>query len=211
MHLGLADAVTILLGGLGIVGVLAAAAAVARASSIKANLELLRGEVADLTASNARLDGENTKMTQELQVLRDLVTSRTDVAELAKEIRAMVTTIHDGYVVLATATLPPAPSTTLPAVIQPPPSLGGPAPTTTPSVTTAMTGTGPPGPPGAQGLPGPQGRPSAAPVTPAPTTTGPPPTTTSPPPAQATTTTAHCHAPPSTVHPTSTMRPCLPH
>ncbi len=60
MHLGLADAVTILLGGLGVVGVLAAAAAVARASSIKANLELLRGEVADLTASNARLDGENT-------------------------------------------------------------------------------------------------------------------------------------------------------
>ncbi len=103
MHLGLADAVTILLGGLGIVGVLAAAAAVTRASSIRQNLELLRGEVADLTASNARLDGENTKMTQELTVLRDLVTSRTDVQELAKEIRTMVTTIHDGYVVLVTA------------------------------------------------------------------------------------------------------------
>jgi len=103
MHLGLAEAVTILVGGLGIVGILAAAAAVARSSSIKANLELLRGEVADLTASNARLDGENTKMTQELQVLRDLVTSRTDVQELAKEIRVMVTTIHDGYVVLAAA------------------------------------------------------------------------------------------------------------
>ncbi len=101
MHLGLADAVTILLGGLGIVGVLAAAAAVTRASSIRQNLELLRGEVADLTASNARLEGENTKMTQELTVLRDLVTSRTDVQELAKEIRTMVTTIHDGYVVLA--------------------------------------------------------------------------------------------------------------
>ena len=103
MHLGVAEAVTVLLGGLGIVGILAAAAAVARSSSIKANLELLRGEVADLTASNARLEGENTKMTQELTVLRDLVTSRTDVQELAKEIRVMVTTIHDGYVVLAAA------------------------------------------------------------------------------------------------------------
>src|SRR6266496_484563 len=98
---GLAEAVTIILGGLGIVGIIAAAAAVARSSSIKANLELLRGEVADLTASNARLEGENAKMSQELQVLRDLVTSRTDVQELAKEIRTMVRTIHDGYVVLA--------------------------------------------------------------------------------------------------------------
>ncbi len=101
MHLGAAEAVTILLGGLGIIGILAAAAAVARSSSIKANLELLRGEVADLTASNARLEGENVKMSQELTVLRDLVTSRTDVQELAKEIRTMVRTVHDGYVVLA--------------------------------------------------------------------------------------------------------------
>ena len=100
---GLAEAVTIILGGLGIVGIIAAAAAVARASSIRQNLELLRGEVADLTASNARLEGENAKMSQELTVLRDLVTSRTDVQELAKEIRTMVTTIHDGYVVLAAA------------------------------------------------------------------------------------------------------------
>lgn len=98
---GLAAAVTILLGGFGIVGVLAAAAAVARAGSIKQNLELLRGEVADLTASNARLEGENSKMTAELHVLRDLVTSRTDVQQLAAEIRTMVTTIHDGYLTLA--------------------------------------------------------------------------------------------------------------
>jgi len=101
MHPGLAEAVTIILGGLGIVGIIAAAAAVARASSIRQNLELLRGEVADLTASNARLEGENAKMSQELTVLRDLVTSRTDVQELAKEIRTMVRTVHDGYVVLA--------------------------------------------------------------------------------------------------------------
>ena len=103
MHFTAAEAVTVLLGGLGIIGILAAAAAVARSSSIKANLELLRGEVADLTASNARLEGENAKMSQELTVLRDLVTSRTDVQELAKEIRTMVRTVHDGYVVLAAA------------------------------------------------------------------------------------------------------------
>src|SRR6266545_3802280 len=73
--------------------------------------------------------------------------------------------------------------------------LDEPSPTTLPPVTTLPSTTGPP--PSSGG--------------PAPTTTGPPPTTTSPPPAQATTTAAHCHAPPSTVHPTSTMRPCLPH
>ena len=77
-------------GALGIVGLLGASAAVIRSSSVKANLELLRGEVADLTASNvrletsnARLGGENSQLLGEVAVLRELVTGRAAVADLA--------------------------------------------------------------------------------------------------------------------------------
>src|SRR6266498_2682030 len=101
-------------------------------------------------------------------------------------------------------TLPPV--TTLPSTTGPPPSSGGPAPTTTPSSPTAMTGTGPPGPQGPQGLPGSPGRPSAAPVTPAPTTTGPPPTTgTTTTTTVGVTATTRCRVPQSTVNPSPTL------
>lgn len=81
---------------LGLVGLAAAAAAVARASHIKETLELLRGEVADLTASRARIEGEYRQLQQraahqdaEIRMLRELVTARADVEGLAREVRGL--------------------------------------------------------------------------------------------------------------------------
>lgn len=86
------------LGGLfGVVGLLAASTAVIRSSSVKANLELLRGEVQDLTASNARLDGENSQLHKEVEVLRELVTGRAAVDQLTsavQSLQASLTTQH---------------------------------------------------------------------------------------------------------------------
>jgi hypothetical protein len=99
-----AQFLTIALGTLGLIGLMSAAAAVARSSSVRQNLELLRGEVADLTASNARLDAENTALRtttlrreQEITVLQDLVTSRTDVQQLIGELRGINQQLHEDY------------------------------------------------------------------------------------------------------------------
>jgi hypothetical protein len=104
-----AQFLTLALGGLGLIGILSAAAAVARSSSIRQNLELLRGEVADLTASNARLDSENTALRtttirneQEITMLRDLVTSRADVQQLIGELRGINQQLHEDYRTLIT-------------------------------------------------------------------------------------------------------------
>jgi hypothetical protein len=74
----------------GLLGVLGGSVAVARAAGVKANLELLRGEVSDLTAANARLSGERVGLQREVEVLRDLVTSRADIERLAGEVHAVL-------------------------------------------------------------------------------------------------------------------------
>jgi hypothetical protein len=87
-------------GILGVAGLLAASAAVIRSASTKANLELLRGEVVDLTASNtrlekeaARLDGENGELRQQVDVLRELVTGRANVESLVLAIQGLEKTM----------------------------------------------------------------------------------------------------------------------
>jgi hypothetical protein len=84
-------------GVLGVVGLLGGSAAVIRSSSTKANLELLRGEVADLSRNNARLDGENTQLHKEVEVLRELVTGRAAVDTLTAAVQSLersLTTQH---------------------------------------------------------------------------------------------------------------------
>lgn len=87
-------------GALGIVGVLAGAGAVVRASTVKANLELLRGEVSDLTASNARLDGENSQLHKEVEVLRELVTGRAAVDQLTQAVQSLQASLTSQHTAL---------------------------------------------------------------------------------------------------------------
>jgi hypothetical protein len=98
------DLLTIGFAGLGIIGLLTAAATIGRSSSIRQNLELLRGEVADLTAAHARSEGENIQlrkqvelMQTEAKILSDLVTSRADVAQVAAEMRGLTQMVHRDY------------------------------------------------------------------------------------------------------------------
>jgi 3-hydroxyisobutyrate dehydrogenase-like beta-hydroxyacid dehydrogenase len=100
----IADLLTLAFAGLGIIGILAAAATIARSSSIKQHLELLRGEVADLSAAHARSEGENVQlrkrveqMAAEAKILSDLVTSRADVAQVAAEMRGLTQMVHRDY------------------------------------------------------------------------------------------------------------------
>jgi 3-hydroxyisobutyrate dehydrogenase-like beta-hydroxyacid dehydrogenase len=100
----IADLLTIGFAGLGVIGVLAAAATIARSSSIKQHLELLRGEVADLSAAHARSEGENVQlrkrveqMAAEAKILSDLVTSRADVGQVAAEMRGLMQMVHRDY------------------------------------------------------------------------------------------------------------------
>jgi predicted nuclease with TOPRIM domain len=98
------DLFTIGFAGLGVIGVLAAAATIARSSSIKEHLELLRGEVADLSAAHARSEGENVQLRKRVEqleseaaILRDLATSRADVAQIAAEMRGLAQMVHRDY------------------------------------------------------------------------------------------------------------------
>ena len=86
------------------IGVIGAATVVVGSSRVKQNLELLRGEVSDLTAAKARVEGERDqirvdmeKLRDEAAVLRDLATSRPDVEALIGEIRTMVKSIETGH------------------------------------------------------------------------------------------------------------------
>lgn len=101
------DLFNIALGGLGIVGILSAAAAVARSSSIKENLALLRGEVTDLTAANVRLEAENdglrvnaTRQEQRISFLEDLATNRADITQLIGELRSANQQLHHDYMTI---------------------------------------------------------------------------------------------------------------
>jgi hypothetical protein len=87
-------------GFFGVVGLLAGAGAVVRSSSVKANLELLRGEVADLSNSNARLDGENSQLQKEVEVLRELVTGRAAVDTLTGAVQSLEKTLTAQHGVL---------------------------------------------------------------------------------------------------------------
>jgi hypothetical protein len=87
-------------GVLGVVGLLAGAGAVVRSSTTKANLELLRGEVADLTTSNRRLDEENSQLHKEVEVLRELVTARAAVDQLSSAVQNLERTLITQHVAL---------------------------------------------------------------------------------------------------------------
>ena len=97
-------ALLLIFAALAFLGVISAAIVVVNSSRVKQNLELLRGEVSDLTAAKARVEGERDQMRTELEklhdetsVLRDLATSRPDVQALIEEIRVMVGTIEKGH------------------------------------------------------------------------------------------------------------------
>jgi hypothetical protein len=98
----LATWVTTAAAALGVVGIVTAAAAVARSSHIRETLALLRGEVADLTAAGARkdgkllgLEGERDALKAEVAVLRELVTGRADIERLAGEVRGLVLALRE--------------------------------------------------------------------------------------------------------------------
>jgi hypothetical protein len=100
----ISDLITLGFAGLGVIGLLAAGATITRSSSFKTSLDLQRGEIADLTASKARLEGELTQLRQrdeqreaELRILRDLATSRTDVGQVAAEMRNLAGVVHRDY------------------------------------------------------------------------------------------------------------------
>jgi len=85
---------------LGVVGLLGAAAAVLRAANVKTSLELLRGEVGDLTASRARLEGENKQLKEEsarqqqqITMLQEMVTSRAAVDQLIGALKSLERTV----------------------------------------------------------------------------------------------------------------------
>ena len=93
--------VTTAAAALGVVGIVAAAAAVARSSHIRETLALLRGEVADLSAAGARKDGkllgleaERDELKAEVAMLRELATGRADIEGLAGEVRALADAIR---------------------------------------------------------------------------------------------------------------------
>jgi len=98
----LATWVTTAAAALGVVGLVAAAAAVARSAHIRETLALLRGEVADLTAAGARkdgkllgLEGEREELKAEVAVLRELVTGRADVDRLAGEVASLAAALRE--------------------------------------------------------------------------------------------------------------------
>jgi len=98
----LATWVTTAAAALGVVGLVAAAAAVARSAHIRETLALLRGEVADLTAAGARkdgkllgLEGERDALKAEVAVLRDLATGRADIERLAGEVAGLATALRE--------------------------------------------------------------------------------------------------------------------
>ena len=85
---------------LGVVGLLGAAAAVLRAAHVKASLDLLRGEVGDLTAALARREGENTQLKEEssrqqqqITMLQEMVTSRAAVDQLIGALKSLERTV----------------------------------------------------------------------------------------------------------------------
>jgi len=87
---------------LGVVGLVAAAAAVARSAHIRETLALLRGEVADLSAAGARKDGkligleaERDELKAEVAMLRELVTGRADIERLAGEVAGLATALRE--------------------------------------------------------------------------------------------------------------------
>jgi uncharacterized protein (DUF3084 family) len=103
-------ALTLVFASLAFIGVIAAAVVVAGSARTKQNLELLRGEVSDLTAAKARIEGERevlvhelTEMRAEGKILRDIATSRPDVQALITEIQTMVKTIEEGHLKLSAA------------------------------------------------------------------------------------------------------------
>jgi uncharacterized protein (DUF3084 family) len=103
-------ALTLVFASLAFIGVIAAAVVVAGSARTKQNLELLRGEVSDLTAAKARVEGEREVLTHELtemraegKILRDIATSRPDVQALITEIQTMVKAIEEGHLRLSAA------------------------------------------------------------------------------------------------------------
>ena len=94
---GLSLALTLIFGALAFIGVIAAAIVVVRSAGIRENLELLRGEVADLTAAKARVEGERDQMAREVETLRSLATTWPDLEALIVELRTMVRAIEAGW------------------------------------------------------------------------------------------------------------------
>jgi cell division protein FtsB len=80
----------VLFAGLAAVSVLLAVRQYNRGSSERAEIIQLRADVADQTASIARLEGENIRLRAEITTLKDLATGRTDIKDLTQEIRTMV-------------------------------------------------------------------------------------------------------------------------
>ncbi len=114
-------AISILLGGIGIIGVLIGVGMFAREANKDKNIALLRGANIDLTADNERLkakleererqyalvtdekDKQIAQITKHNDVLLDIITNRPDIKELAVEINKMTAAVQAGYLRVATA------------------------------------------------------------------------------------------------------------
>lgn len=98
------DWVTLVVGALGLVGLLSSSLAVLRSKGITTSLELLRGTVTDLSTDNqnlrikvVELTSENTKLYDEVRILRDLVTSRATVERLVTELTTLTAEVRGNH------------------------------------------------------------------------------------------------------------------
>lgn len=94
--------------GFGIIGVMAAAAVVARSSSLTRTHEILRDTNTDLEKSNAhwraRYDEQSVELAKcegEKTILRDLATSRADITEMLHNFQALAADVRNDYLNLA--------------------------------------------------------------------------------------------------------------
>jgi septal ring factor EnvC (AmiA/AmiB activator) len=94
----------ILATGLGLVGVVSAAAVVSRSAVMQQNSAQLRNAYNDARANlsdqekkNARLEGELARLSDHITTLEELVTGRADVAALADEVRTLTGVIRSDY------------------------------------------------------------------------------------------------------------------
>ena len=80
----------VLFGGIAAAAILLAVRQFNRTGRERADIVQLRVDLADQTASIARLEGENTRQRAETATLKDLATGRKDIQDLTQEIRTMV-------------------------------------------------------------------------------------------------------------------------
>lgn len=98
----------ILATGLGLVGVVSAAAVVSRSTVMQQNNTQLRNAYSDSRAAlqdeekkTARLEGELAQLNDHVRMLEDMVTGRPDVAALADEVRVLTGIVRADYAHLA--------------------------------------------------------------------------------------------------------------